>query len=235
MFRKNLVREFFISLCIAAFSTTITVAQPSYKDTWTYNSNDYRKGEVAHVWQKHGVWQVSLVADIGCVLATKAGVNNTTFYLYFEDDGQKLTFTWADTNFNATNNENFAARNRSPLEIADKVVLDIVKISNNKSGYDASEDWEIFNNGVIAIIGDIDGQRLAMSPAPYFLAWEKPNRDVDSNFSNDGPDALSAHQMLDRISMRQILVFSHGSFDKRISLNGFCGAVNDLYECVRAY
>ena len=65
-----------------------------------------------------------------------------------------------------------------------------------------------------------------------FLAWQTPRRDSQSPFRNDGPDAISSDQALDRIALGQALDFQDGAYFRSVSLTGFADAVKDLHDCV---
>ena len=98
---------------------------------WTYNNNDYRKGEVAHTWPVHGAWGVALVSGGGegtghCLLATEAGAQQPTFLLYFVDDGQMLSVMWGDTNFQGANTQDqFAPTHETTLKVGDWVIFTV--------------------------------------------------------------------------------------------------------------
>lgn len=204
---------------------------------WKYDPSDYRKGDIAHHWPQHGAWRVALLVtdDAGdgvCTLGTSAGAQEETFFLIFYDDGDTLSVAWGDTNFTATNNENFDRREQlhemSPNEMSQRGPdplgpTDAVTLSVG--------DWTFFQLRPIRIVRLVGGLRFAMV-ASVFVAWQTPRRDSQSPFRNDGPDAVSSDQTLDRIALARALDFQDGTYFRLVSLKGFADAVKDLRDCV---
>ena len=210
---------------LRCFDAATGHTQPNDSGAWAYNPHDYRKGETAHRWPQHGVWYVELEAGGGegsdiCDLITEAGANVPTFFLFFGSEPMMLSLTWGDTNFTATNTENYDLRARLGLPM-DKVSLSV-------------GDWDIFRQGEIRHIISINGQRFAMAYEPN-IAWETPGREANSISRLDGPDALSEDQLLDRIAKGRTLDFNDGgNYRRSIPLAGFGDAVKDFHKCVRA-
>ncbi|MGH7077111.1 MAG: hypothetical protein ACREFU_03325 [Acetobacteraceae bacterium] len=201
---------------------------------WNYNPNDYRKGEIAHWWPKHGVWQVLLRSGGGdgtgkCVLGMQAGAQEPTFMLFFTDDGQMLWVGWADTNFAATNSENFDSRERMYENL--QGMPNPLGPSNEASL--AVGDQRFFHTQPTRIPGRLSGLRFVIVK-PVFLSWQSPNRDSKSTFSNDGPNAPSSDQILDLMAKGHTLDFQDGAYHRSIPLSGFADAAKDMRTCLYA-
>ena len=156
-----------------------------------YNPDDYRRGEIVHVWPKHGVWEVMLRAGGSdgsdtCLLATEAGAKEPTFFLTFNDDGSpggELTVGWADTN----SAPNYGA-DRYAM-VVDHTGLRVVppappNAPASEQGHNADllGSWQIIRVPRTGSVGRIGGLRFYIETG-QLVAWNTPNRDAKSPFS----------------------------------------------------